>query len=306
MTDEHNSQARHRVEPSPLRRPGDFPPLSAQVQVEFGARSRRGRLRTIKADHYLIIRMGRHQETLMTSLPRAEVPLPFDEFGYGMMVADGVGDTGDGEAASRLAISTLVHLTLHFGKWDLRIDERIAGEVMARADRFYRQTDQIVTERRRTEPALAGMQTTLTAAYSAGSDCFFAHVGHSQAYLFRDGQLTQLTRDHTIKERATVRDRPPDVKPVAKDLQHLLTDAIGAGQAGALRVDVEHFHLLDRDVVLLCTNGLTDMVPAARIEAALERRATSDEHCQTLLKMALDAGAQDDITIVMARYSIPA
>ena len=69
---------------------------------------------------------------------------------------------------------------------------------------------------------------------------------------------------------------------------------------------VEHFHLLDRDVLLLCTNGLTDIVPAARIEAALERRVTPDEHCQTLLAMALDAGAEDDVTVVMARYSIPA
>ena len=73
-----------------------------------------------------------------------------------------------------------------------------------------------------------------------------------------------------------------------------------------MTVDVEHFGLLDRDVVLLCTNGLTDVVEGQRIEAALGRNVTPDEQCQTLVEMALDAGGQDDVTAVIAHYRIPA
>src|SRR6516165_10423340 len=70
----------------------DFPPPSTTVQVEFGACSKRGRKQQVNSDHFLIIRMGRSQETVMTSLPPNVVPNRFDEYGYAMIVADGLGD----------------------------------------------------------------------------------------------------------------------------------------------------------------------------------------------------------------------
>ena len=152
------------------------------MEVEFGARSRQGPRQSVNEDHYLIVRVGRHQETLMTSLPDGDVPQRFDEFGYGMVVADGMGSAG--EAASRLAISTLVHLVIYFGKWNVRIDEPIADEMMDRAERFYRSVDSTLLQAGRDNPR--GLQTTLTAVYTAGTELFFAHVGHSRAYLFRD------------------------------------------------------------------------------------------------------------------------
>ena len=188
----------------------------------------------------------------MTSLPRAQVPLPFDEFGYGMLVADGLGDTESGEIASRLAIRTFVYLYLLFGRWNLRIDERIAREVVERAERFYRHVDGVVTAQHRTEPASPEMQTTLTAIYSAGSDCLFAARGALPRIPVSRGELAQLTRDHTLAAEASVRDPEPSGPSAARDMQHILTDAIGS-RAALLKVDVEHFQLLDGDVVLLCT-----------------------------------------------------
>ena len=157
----------------------EFPPLSARVQVEFGARTRAGRGAPPSADHFLILRLGRHQETLLTSLPPGDAPLPFNEFGYGMIVAD-----GGGEAASRLAISALVHLALHFGKWNVRIDADIARDVMQRIERFYRHVD-VVVGAHGVNDGVAQMHSSMTGLYSAGNDCFLAHVGHSRAYLFR-------------------------------------------------------------------------------------------------------------------------
>ena len=122
----------------------EFPPPSATVQVTFGAQSRRGQSRLVNEDHYLVLRLGRHQETLLTSLPDEAIAARFDEYGYAMVVADGMGGTGAGEAASHLAIATLVYLVRQFGKWNLRVDDAIAQEIMARAERFYRHVDSTV------------------------------------------------------------------------------------------------------------------------------------------------------------------
>ena len=208
----------------------EFQSLSSSIRAEFAACSHPGGRRT-NEDHYLVLRLGRHQETLVTSLPDDEVPARFDEAGYGMVVADGMGAQGSGEIASRLAVATLAQLLLHFGKWNLRIDPRTADEVMARGRRFYRRVDEAVTDAAREDPELSGMGTTLTAAFSAGDALFTAHVGHSRAYLFRDGLLTQLTRDQTSAQRLNDVGRPTPIELAAHDLEHILTDAIG-GRAG--------------------------------------------------------------------------
>src|SRR4051812_11686336 len=172
-----------------------FPPPSARVKVSFGAESRCGTSHTVNEDHYVLIQLGRHQETLMTSLPNDLIAKRFDEHGFAMVVADGMGSTG--ELASRLALTTLMQLVLHFGKWNLRIDTEIAREVMGRAAGFYRHIDSTMVAQRQVS-GLPELQTTLTATFGAGRDLFFAHVGHSRAYLLRDGHLMRLTREHTV------------------------------------------------------------------------------------------------------------
>ena len=118
-----------------------------------------------------------------------------------MFVADGIGGTGPGALASRVALSTLAHLALHYGHWNLRVDGRTAAEIIERAEWYYRRVNEAVIERAKENPLLAGMATTMTAAYGAGDDLFLAHVGHSRAYIFRDGELTQLTSDDTVANR---------------------------------------------------------------------------------------------------------
>jgi serine/threonine protein phosphatase PrpC len=157
----------------------EFPPPSAYVEVTFGAKTRRGTHRAVNEDHYSVVELGRHQETLLTSLTAGELPQRFEEFGHAMVVADGAGPYGSGETVSHLALSALHHLMLRFGKWNLRIDDEIAREIMQRAERFYRQVDSTIAEGNRTTGPRA--QTTLTAVFGAGRDLFFAHVGHSRA-----------------------------------------------------------------------------------------------------------------------------
>jgi len=291
----------------PFAAPLAFPPPSATVAVKFGAASRRGPSHRINEDHYLVIRLGRHQETLLTSLPETMIGKRFDEYGYAMVVADGFGPSGGGEIASRLAIATLLHLVRHFGKWNLRIDSGIAREIMDRAELFYRHVDSTVVHESLTG-AVPGLQTTLTATFGAGRDLFFAHVGHSRAYVFRDNHLMRLTRDHTIGRwrRTTVPVAPLiDVNATARDLRHVITNAIGMPGSSGPVIDLELVQLANNDVGLVCTNGLTDALEESAIAGVLGSREPPEEVCRNLVELALTSGAEDDVTALVAEYHIP-
>jgi protein phosphatase len=306
MTDLDSSvnDINRRAALSPLLAANGFRPLSASVSVDIGVRSHQGKLRIRNEDHYLVLRLGRAQETLATSLSVDDVPPGFAEFGYAMLVADGVGEGGSGAVASRVALSTVAHLALHFGKWNIRIDPAVASDILERAEWYYSQADGAVRATARSTPALQGMTTSLTAAYSAGDDLFIAHVGHSRAYLYRDGALTLLTRDHTIAQHLAEHKRPASVERRAQDLHHILTDAVGAG-GGYPLVEVEQFRLKHRDCVLLCTNGLTDMIDDSKIAEVLALRRAPSEQCAILTDLANQQGGVDNITVLLAEYQIP-
>src|SRR6202022_2712707 len=127
--------------------------------------------------------------------------------------------------ASRLAISTMAHLGLQFGKWNLRINEKIAREVTERAEHFYQRVGEVVIEEGRADPSLKGMGTTLTAAFSAGNDLFVASVGDSRVYIFRRGRLLQLTRDQTYSQLLADTGQIPQHEVSTHHLHHILTDA---------------------------------------------------------------------------------
>ena len=104
-----------------------------------------------------MVRLGREQETLATSLSGRDVPAQFEESGYVMLVADGLGEGGAGSVASRVALSTMAHLAVHHGKWNLRVDPVTADQFFERAEWFYSQADAAVHTRASSDPALKGM-----------------------------------------------------------------------------------------------------------------------------------------------------
>ena len=303
MADPDDAAAR-RAALSPILGFDDMRPLSSTVRVRIAARSHPGTKRERNEDHFLVVELGRHQHTLATSLSDSDLPGDFEENAYAMLVADGLGEGGAGSVASRVALSTMAHLALHHGKWNVRIDPITASQVFERAEWYYSQIDAAVHARASANPALKGMTAAMTMAYSAGDDLFVAHVGHSRAYVFRDGRLELLTRDHTIERHMTDSSRPVSVERRAQDLKHILTDAIGAPGAHPL-VEVERFQLMDGDTLLLCTNGLTDMVPDDRLAEVLASRRDPGDQCDTLIDLANRAGGGDNLTVVLAEYRIP-
>jgi PPM family protein phosphatase len=296
-TDKPGKVPPHWFTGSTFRKRLDSPPPAPAVGVEFGAQSRQGRTRATNDDHYLILCLGRSQETLLTSLPDRSARQRFDEYGYGMVIADGTGRHG--EAASRLAITTLLELIVSYGRWNLRIDDPIANEVMDRADRFYRGIDSTLIQASR--ESLPGLQSTLTAVFVAGTELFFAHTGDSRAYLGRDGELLQLTKDHPLTHG---RLGAPNGTAAGPDRDGRLSQTIAGVNAAGPIVDVEHCGLHDGDSVLLCTNGLTDVIDEARIATVLKMQITPEDQCRILVELAVQAGADDDVTALIGRYRL--
>lgn len=279
-------------------------PLSSLTHVEIGALSHTGAVRTNNEDAYLVARFDRQMRPLLTNLPAGYIPDRYADAGYGFLVADGMGGHAGGEVASRTAISALVDLALRTPDWIMRIDEDSAREVLARMDQRIQQVEQTLIDLTRTDATLSGMGTTMTLACSLGADLFIAHIGDSRAYLLREGRLHRLTRDHTVAQAladaGAIGPESVDTHP----MRHVLTQVIGTKGERA-QAELGMLRLIDGDEVLLCSDGLTEVVTDEAILGALQKRGPAADACNALIEMALDASGPDNVTVVLARYRIP-
>ncbi len=278
-------------------------PFSSLVRVDVAGLTDAGRVRESNEDNYLIARAGRSLQTLSTSLTN-NPPHQFDEVGYAIVVADGVGGAKAGEVASSSALATLVNLVLQTPDWILRADEHTAAEIMKRMHDRFLEVNRVLIAQARRSPRLSGMGTTLTAAWTIGHRLFLGHVGDSRAYLVRRGELHRLTKDQTMVQ--TLIDagvlKPNDT--VARQFRNVLMQAIGM-EGNDLQPEVHAAELLDGDSLLLCTDGLTDMVDDQTISGVLRGVETSAAACRSLVDLALENGGRDNVTVVVARYQLP-
>jgi protein phosphatase len=275
--------------------------FSPAIPIDVSGLSHAGRVRSGNEDHFIVTRIGRYLETALTSLPPGEVPDRAEEFGYAMIVADGMGGHAAGELASRMAISGLVKLVLAMPEWIFRIDENVAADVSERSMRRLHTVNSLLIERGRSDPDVRGMGTTLTAARIMGPHLQIVHVGDSRAYLLRGDRLHRLTRDHTYVQLLIDSGELSAEEAVHFGGRHVLVNALG-GSSDDVEVDVDQLQLAAGDRLLLCSDGLTEMVDDDSIRAILLERRESDDACRRLVDLALDHGGKDNITVVVATY----
>jgi PPM family protein phosphatase len=278
--------------------------LASLVNVETAALSDRGRVRPNNEDHFLVARFDRTMRTLLSNVSQDAVPEKCTESAYGMLVADGMGGHSGGEVASEMAIVTIVDMVLRTPDWIMRLDEERIREVQKRMEKRLEGVKEAVDDRAAQEPGLAGMGTTVTLAASLGMDAIIAHVGDSRAYLLRQGELSQVTHDHTVAQALADLGAIGPEQAATHRLRHVLTNVIG-GKDEKLRVDLHHLTLHDGDQLLLCTDGLSDMVKDEEIAAVLRDSANAAKACCDLIGLALDAGGKDNVTVALARYRLP-
>jgi protein phosphatase len=274
-----------------------FGPDAPFLRPEFAALSHPGKVRPDNADHYAVVRRQRSRDVLLTNLPDGALRPSLQE-AFAMLVADGVGGAAYGELASMLALQAGWDCGAHAFKWHFKITEAEADDLMEHLKGYGHLMQQTLCQRARLDPRLAGMATTITAAVLVGTDAFFGHAGDSRAYLFRKGSLWQLTQDHTRAQQLVEAGIYPSVAAAPPWLRRLLTNCLSAGKRD-VDVEVCHVELAEDDRVLLCTDGLTDMVGDGEIARILDYHPDPAEACQALVDAALDRGGRDNVTVVL-------
>jgi protein phosphatase len=272
----------------------------ASLQIDVAAATHEGRVRLRNEDHYVVIRFRRSLENISTSLVRDAARGNYDLTGYGLLVADGLGKMSGGEVASRTALTKLIELIIETPDWIMGLEEpRKVETVLDRMlERFFR-VDQTLKQQVGDDPSLCGMGSTLTAAAILKSDIIVGHVGDSRAYLFRNGTLTQLTTDHTVAQEL-IDAGVSSADPVTRSMRHVLTAALGS-LGTRIKPEVKRIQLRPRDEILLCTDGLTQMVDHQTITSALRTSHSAEKACSDLISLALAAGGRDNITVIVAR-----
>ena len=196
-----------------------------------------------------------------------------------LVLADGMGGHVAGEVASGIAIEIAVET-------DGTVGDRVAA------------ANRAILEQVARDPALAGMGTTLTLLeLRAGGQGTFAHVGDSRAYLLRKGTLEQITTDHTIVTEYLEAGKITAEQAADHPQRHMLTRALGLIPDVEIDVFDITFELGDR--VLLCSDGVSDMIEDAEIAEALTSVGTAEEAVWELVERANRAGGHDNVTAVV-------
>jgi len=185
-----------------------MPPRVLTVKA-FGITDK-GKVRTTNEDQFLIAELTKAMRVWQTSLPEPKLQVG-EERAHLFLVADGMGGHSAGERASALAVAAIEQFTLNSFKWFFGADDTEAKKVLAQFQSAFSQADARIAEEAAAHPELNGMGTTVTMAFHLGAQLCVMHVGDSRAYLFRDGELQQLTRDHSLVEELRRRGFSPDV-----------------------------------------------------------------------------------------------
>ena len=245
------------------------------------------------------MRRFRSRDVLLTNMPPDTYPPCNDE---SFAVADGVGGAAFGELASLIALRSGWELTGSAFKWPFKVNDSESPEVPESIRVFIR----MIHRRRQAESGpdspLCGMGTTLIGALTIGMDAFIAHVGDSRAYIFRRGRLHRLTRDHTLAEHLVADGILHSIDEARSGFRSTLVNCLG-GIFEDVQVDTCHVPLQNNDQLLLCTDGLTDMVSEADIAQILAATTPTQVTCQALVDAALANGGRDNVTAVLARYT---
>jgi len=204
-------------------------------------------------------------------------------------VADGMGGHQAGEVASRTALSQLEKLAPEIGGIENEELENWLRQTLLQANKT-------VYEYSLRHPETTGMGTTLTTVLVREQLACIAHVGDSRAYLWRDEQLVLLTNDHSYVEELLRMGHISSDEAENHPKRHLLTRAVGMDEQ--VEVDSQTIGLQPGDILILCTDGFSNMLSAEEMRLEFLRPVTWEEHWTALRLLILERGAPDNFTAV--------
>jgi serine/threonine protein phosphatase PrpC len=246
--------------------------------VEIAGLTDVGRLRDNNEDSYLYWEASSDED--------------FRRQGRLAVIADGMGGYEGGQEASRLAVETV--RDIYSGSFD--------GDAQTTLMTAMGTAHQSIQEYATDHPSLTGMGTTCTAMSIVEGQLSFAHVGDSRLYLIRAETVSRLTRDHSyvgkLVESGIVRSEDAEAHPQ----RHILTAALGSGREVTPDFPEHAIALEENDSLLLCTDGLWSLVQEQALARVIRSNAPA-KACSELVKMALDRGGPDNITLMVLRIS---
>ncbi len=217
----------------------------------------------------------------------ARETLPYGEL---FLVADGMGGHRTGEVASNMATESLV------------VAMRELADVPTQSlPRAMQRSNLAVFQHASRKSESRGMGTTMTAVVVDGNAAIFGHVGDSRAYLIRGSRIEQLTRDHSWVAERVRQGLLSEEEARDHKWRNVITNALGSRPQ--LRLDLFGMNLIEGDIIMLCSDGLSNLVSSSQmLQVALEHVFDPiEEVTQELVRLANEAGGHDNITCVVAR-----
>jgi serine/threonine protein phosphatase PrpC len=272
-------------------------PLDEEIDV-YGL-THAGKVRPDNQDHFLICALRKQMAVFQTSLPQPEqLGGGPERLAFLAMVADGVGGAVKGEEASRVALE--------------QVTQYVSGTMRC----YYAtgaENDQAFTEalqeaalhssaelRRlgQEDPDYEGMATTLTLYLGVWPRAYLLQVGDSRCYVFRNGELRQITRDQTMAQELLDIGVLKPTDAAAVRFSRTLSSSIGGRMTDPV---VTRLDMTWGTIVLLCSDGLTAHVPDDRIRERLRTMTSAKQVAEDLLRDALEGGGEDNVTIIVGR-----
>ena len=274
-----------------------------RLRVQWYGRSVVGCVRNNNEDAFGVTLLG-HESAARTRDPQSydTGTGALERPGTLLTVADGMGGAKAGEVASGMAVSILGEEMSH------RAEEGATASASLDElhDAFIRAVH-LANERIRDEgtsnPSRRGMGTTLTAAWLLDDRALLAHVGDSRAYLFRRGNLTQITRDQSLVEKL-LEDQvitPAEAEDM-KRVRNIILQALGSEED--VDVAVDRLELQAADLLVLCTDGLTTVLSNEDVEKCLRLGGGLSDTCARLIEQAEAGGGPDNITVLLGRVDV--
>ena len=204
---------------------------------------------------------------------------------YIIVVADGMGGHRAGDVASQMAVDIIK-------KYEFNFENNIFNEIQ---DLINLINNKII-KKGEENPEYKGMGTTLSFALIYEKKLYIGHVGDSRIYLFRDNKLNKITTDDSLVNELIESGRLNPNEAFDHPQKHILTQALGIDKD--INIETEEVELKDEDLLLLCTDGLTDMIREEKIGEMISNHSDLNTLTQKLGKKALENGGSDNITLI--------
>lgn len=264
-----------------------------------------GLKRPTNQDHYLIADLNKSMRIHDTSLKLdSETRVYGGSQGKLLVVADGMGGEAAGEQACTIAVDQLTTYVLNSLSWCFRLEEDSEHDFEDHLKEALESCQTSIQTAVAAHPKMQSMGTTLTMVYIVWPRAFVVHVGDSRCYLLRNGELDQITVDHTVSQMMVETGKMSREEARHSPMNHALWNVLG-GRSTDLAVEVYKLTLECDDVLLLCTDGLYNMVPHHTLQELLASNPGAEVVCRKLVDLANESGGNDNITVIVSHFLSP-